>query len=181
MGRIGILLIDKAARSPERAERAGVSPTRPTTPNNPLSAPRPPSYTRTQGIPPASLQRVSSPELREFIALCIAHNPADRLSARELLKHHYLESVHADTSAHGGLPGSMSVSGGLAALGSTGGVAGAGGSVAAGLGALASSANGSGWNTPSGEWGREGAGGREDAGGWIPWLRGWWLVSCRQG
>eukprot|EP00198_Chlamydomonas_reinhardtii_P002274 XP_001691610.1 WNK protein kinase [Chlamydomonas reinhardtii] len=66
----------------------------------------------TLGIPPASLQRVSSPELREFIALCIAHNPADRLSARELLKHHYLESVHADTSAHGGLPGSMSVSGG---------------------------------------------------------------------
>ncbi|KAG2422616.1 hypothetical protein HXX76_010397 [Chlamydomonas incerta] len=126
----------------------------------------------TLGIPPASLQRVSSPELRDFIALCIAHNPADRPSARELLKHRYLESVHADTSAHGGLPGSMSVSGGLAALGAAAGgvaggvagvggsvaaglagvgvsVAGVGGSVAAGLAGLASSATGSGWNTPS--------------------------------
>ncbi|KXZ51020.1 hypothetical protein GPECTOR_14g260 [Gonium pectorale] len=82
----------------------------------------------TLGVPPASLARVSSQELREFISLCIAHNPADRPSARELLKHPYLEPVRSgqDTSAHGGSAGM------LASLANGG------------------SGTGTGWNTPTG-------------------------------
>ncbi|KAG2494235.1 hypothetical protein HYH03_007590 [Edaphochlamys debaryana] len=101
----------------------------------------------TMGVPPASLQRVSSPELREFIALCIAHDPANRPSARELLKHPYLEAVRSDASTHGG------------AVLTTAGGSGSGGSVGAGMAALGGGGStamlattnsaGSGWNTPT--------------------------------
>ncbi|EFJ47644.1 hypothetical protein VOLCADRAFT_61378 [Volvox carteri f. nagariensis] len=112
----------------------------------------------TLGIPPASLSRVS-PELREFISLCIAHNPADRPSARELLKHPYLEAVR--------LSGSESHH--CASLPSGG----------ASSGALTSLSNGgpsNGWNTPSGWCGCVGGevcvcGGVEVCVGWGEWWR----------
>ncbi|WIA30533.1 hypothetical protein OEZ86_000617 [Tetradesmus obliquus] len=47
----------------------------------------------TQGIYPAGLDKVKSQELREFITLCIAHNPANRPDTRQLLKHPFFESI----------------------------------------------------------------------------------------
>lgn len=46
-----------------------------------------------QGIYPAGLEKVKSQELREFIQLCIAHNPANRPDTRQLLKHPFFESI----------------------------------------------------------------------------------------
>jgi WNK lysine deficient protein kinase len=46
-----------------------------------------------QGIYPAGLDKVKSQELREFITLCIAHNPANRPDTRQLLKHPFFESI----------------------------------------------------------------------------------------
>ncbi|GIL76292.1 hypothetical protein Vretimale_5827 [Volvox reticuliferus] len=83
----------------------------------------------TLGVPPASLVRVN-PDLREFISLCIAHNPDDRPSARELLKHPYLEAVRLTGSDSACILSSGASSGALASM-SAGGT-------------------GSGWNTPSG-------------------------------
>lgn len=48
---------------------------------------------RLQGIYPAGLDKVKSQELREFITLCIAHNPANRPDTRQLLKHPFFESI----------------------------------------------------------------------------------------
>jgi serine/threonine protein kinase len=36
---------------------------------------------------------VKSQELREFITLCIAHNPVNRPDTRQLLKHPFFESI----------------------------------------------------------------------------------------
>lgn len=40
-----------------------------------------------QGIPPAALAKVQSDSLRELITTCIAHDPARRPGALQLLKH----------------------------------------------------------------------------------------------
>ncbi|GIL44960.1 hypothetical protein Vafri_2397 [Volvox africanus] len=77
----------------------------------------------TLGVPPASLVRVT-PDLREFISLCIAHNPDDRPSARELLKHPYLEAVRLTASDSASILSSGASSGALANL--SGGGAGSG-------------------------------------------------------
>ncbi|GFR50549.1 hypothetical protein Agub_g12823 [Astrephomene gubernaculifera] len=95
----------------------------------------------TLGIPPASLARVSSPELRDFISLCIAHNPADRPSARELLKHPYLEIVRqaaGGSSSNGGGGGELTSGGSASSL------------LAAAGSSCGGSGGGTGWNTPSG-------------------------------
>ncbi|GMH39825.1 hypothetical protein BSKO_07729 [Bryopsis sp. KO-2023] len=47
----------------------------------------------SQGIHPASLQKIRTKELRNFIELCIAHEPKDRLATRKLLKHPFFNSV----------------------------------------------------------------------------------------
>ncbi|KXZ55200.1 hypothetical protein GPECTOR_3g344 [Gonium pectorale] len=49
----------------------------------------------TQGIPPASVEKLASAELRDFIVLCLRHDPHQRPEARQLLKHPFFESVRA--------------------------------------------------------------------------------------
>lgn len=46
-----------------------------------------------QGIYPGGIEKVKSQALREFIQLCIAHNPANRPDTRQLLKHPFFESI----------------------------------------------------------------------------------------
>lgn len=48
-----------------------------------------------QNIQPAGLAKVKNQELRDFIMLCINHNPAMRPEARQLLKHPFFESIRA--------------------------------------------------------------------------------------
>ncbi len=48
-----------------------------------------------QGVRPAGLQKVASPELTEFINLCISPREA-RPRARQLLKHPYFDSIRKD-------------------------------------------------------------------------------------
>jgi serine/threonine protein kinase len=48
---------------------------------------------RLQGIPPAAVGKVSSPSLQELIRQCIAFNPRDRPTARQLLKHPFFDSI----------------------------------------------------------------------------------------
>jgi len=47
----------------------------------------------TNGVPPAGLQKVSSPELKEFILLTIQPDPSRRPEARQLLVHPFFEDV----------------------------------------------------------------------------------------
>lgn len=47
----------------------------------------------TQGIQPAGLTKVKDQELRDFIMLCIQHNPRSRPEARQLLKHPFFRSI----------------------------------------------------------------------------------------
>lgn len=47
----------------------------------------------SQGIFPASIQKIRHPELKEFIELCIAFEPEKRPAARELLNHPFFNSV----------------------------------------------------------------------------------------
>jgi serine/threonine protein kinase len=46
-----------------------------------------------QGIPPAALSKVSSDSLRELITTCIAHDPQQRPSAVQLLKHTFFADL----------------------------------------------------------------------------------------
>ena len=46
-----------------------------------------------QGIPPAALAKVSSDSLRELITTCIAHDPAARPGALQLLKHAFFADL----------------------------------------------------------------------------------------
>lgn len=46
-----------------------------------------------QGVPPAALQKVTNPELREFIETCIKQSPEERPEARQLLKSHFFDSI----------------------------------------------------------------------------------------
>eukprot|EP00210_Caulerpa_lentillifera_P009072 g8657.t1 len=47
----------------------------------------------SQGIHPASFQKITNQELKEFIELCIAFDPEKRPKARQLLKHQFFNSV----------------------------------------------------------------------------------------
>eukprot|EP00210_Caulerpa_lentillifera_P001084 g1045.t1 len=47
----------------------------------------------SQGVYPASFQKIKHPELKEFIELCIAHEPCQRPEARQLLKHRFFNSI----------------------------------------------------------------------------------------
>ena len=53
-----------------------------------------------QGIPPASLARVSSSSLREFITLCINPVPENRPSALQLLKHEFFDFLRTGKPQH---------------------------------------------------------------------------------
>ncbi|GFR39677.1 hypothetical protein Agub_g149 [Astrephomene gubernaculifera] len=55
----------------------------------------------TQGIHPGGLTKVQNAELREFIELCIQHDPNQRPEARQLLKHPFFESIRAQLSCGG--------------------------------------------------------------------------------
>ncbi|GLC59589.1 hypothetical protein PLESTB_001503500 [Pleodorina starrii] len=55
----------------------------------------------TQGIHPGGLGKVQNTELREFIELCIQHDPNQRPEARQLLKHPFFESIRAQLSCGG--------------------------------------------------------------------------------
>ncbi|GIL91129.1 hypothetical protein Vretimale_9576 [Volvox reticuliferus] len=55
----------------------------------------------TQGIHPSGLAKVQNTELREFIELCIQHDPNQRPEARQLLKHPFFESIRAQLSCGG--------------------------------------------------------------------------------
>ncbi|EFJ40152.1 hypothetical protein VOLCADRAFT_69922, partial [Volvox carteri f. nagariensis] len=46
----------------------------------------------TQGIPPASVDKLTSTELRDFVMLCLCHDPSRRPEARQLLKHPFFEA-----------------------------------------------------------------------------------------
>lgn len=48
-----------------------------------------------QGVYPGSLQKVRTEELRNFIELCIHHEPEERMAARKLLKHPFFDSVRS--------------------------------------------------------------------------------------
>ncbi|GLI60599.1 hypothetical protein VaNZ11_002772 [Volvox africanus] len=52
----------------------------------------------TQGIPPASVEKLASAELRDFIMLCLSHDPSRRPEARQLLKHPFFEAIRAAPS-----------------------------------------------------------------------------------
>mmetsp|Transcript_149 Transcript_149/g.263 ORF Transcript_149/g.263 Transcript_149/m.263 type:complete len:1094 (+) Transcript_149:111-3392(+) len=49
-----------------------------------------------RGVLPVSLSRVEYPPAVEFIRACLHMNPADRLSAEELLDHHFLQETDDD-------------------------------------------------------------------------------------
>lgn len=49
---------------------------------------------------PAGLDKVQNQELRDFIMLCIQHNPEARPEARKLLKHPFFESIRAGTASN---------------------------------------------------------------------------------
>jgi serine/threonine protein kinase len=46
-----------------------------------------------QGVHPAGLDSVHTPELRQFIELCIDHDAGKRPEARQLLKHPFFDSI----------------------------------------------------------------------------------------
>ncbi|GIL91128.1 hypothetical protein Vretimale_9573 [Volvox reticuliferus] len=52
----------------------------------------------TQGIPPASVEKLASAELRDFVMLCLCHDPSRRPEARQLLKHPFFEAIRATPS-----------------------------------------------------------------------------------
>lgn len=54
-----------------------------------------------EGIPPQSLHRVSDAETRRFIELCICPDPAQRPSARQLVKHKFFDSLNKQMKEHG--------------------------------------------------------------------------------
>mmetsp|Transcript_12386 Transcript_12386/g.33788 ORF Transcript_12386/g.33788 Transcript_12386/m.33788 type:complete len:565 (+) Transcript_12386:69-1763(+) len=47
----------------------------------------------TQGIPPMGVEKIQDIELREFVELCIRHDPEQRPEARQLLKHPFFDAV----------------------------------------------------------------------------------------
>ena len=47
----------------------------------------------SQGVYPASIDKIRTKELREFIELCIAFEPLARPEARKLLKHPFFDSI----------------------------------------------------------------------------------------
>ncbi|KAG2448511.1 hypothetical protein HYH02_006402 [Chlamydomonas schloesseri] len=55
----------------------------------------------TQGIHPGGLAKVEGQNLREFIQVCIQHDPNQRPEARQLLKHPFFESIRAQLSCGG--------------------------------------------------------------------------------
>ncbi|PNH04167.1 putative serine/threonine-protein kinase [Tetrabaena socialis] len=55
----------------------------------------------TQGILPGGVSKVQNTELREFMELCIQHDPNQRPEARQLLKHPFFESLRAQLSCGG--------------------------------------------------------------------------------
>ncbi len=54
-----------------------------------------------QGFHPAGLSKVENAELREFIEVCIQHDPNLRPEARQLLKHPFFESIRTKLSCGG--------------------------------------------------------------------------------
>lgn len=47
----------------------------------------------SQGVFPASIQKIRNEELRKFIELCIAYEPFERPEARKLLKHPFFDGI----------------------------------------------------------------------------------------
>ncbi|PNW88680.1 hypothetical protein CHLRE_01g040150v5 [Chlamydomonas reinhardtii] len=66
------------------------------------------------GTLPASVEKLVSAELRDFVTLCIKHDPATRPEARQLLKHPFFESCRAAAAA--AAPGGGGSSGGAPRL-----------------------------------------------------------------
>ncbi|KAG2448512.1 hypothetical protein HYH02_006403 [Chlamydomonas schloesseri] len=64
------------------------------------------------GTLPATVEKLASAELRDFVTLCIKHDPATRPEARQLLKHPFFESCRAAAAA--AAPGAGGSSGGSA-------------------------------------------------------------------
>lgn len=48
-----------------------------------------------QGVLPSGLDKVENQELRDFIELCISHDPELRPHSRQLLKHTFFESIRS--------------------------------------------------------------------------------------
>lgn len=59
----------------------------------PHQSPRTTPHCMAQGVHPAGLAKVQQQDLREFIQLCINHDPEARPEARQLLKSPYFESI----------------------------------------------------------------------------------------
>lgn len=72
-----------------------------------------------QSVPPAGLAKVHSPELREFIELCIQHDPDKRPEARQLLKSPFFDSIRTGKMSCPGLMDSLGRSGAFGAAAST--------------------------------------------------------------
>lgn len=54
----------------------------------------------SQGVYPASFQKIKNHELKEFIELCIAYEPEKRPEARQLLKHQFFSSLKKSMEPH---------------------------------------------------------------------------------
>lgn len=57
----------------------------------------------TNGVPPAAVEKVTFPALKEFILLTIQPDPAKRPEARQLLVHPFFEDVRQQIRSKGGL------------------------------------------------------------------------------
>ena len=66
-------------------------------PCTPCAPPKPPLLLLLllllQGIPPMGIEKIQDDELREFVELCIRHDPERRPEARQLLKHSFFDAV----------------------------------------------------------------------------------------
>jgi hypothetical protein len=52
-----------------------------------------------QGTQPAGIDKIKNDGLKEFIRLCIAHDPRQRPEARQLLKHQFFDSIRMNKPA----------------------------------------------------------------------------------
>jgi serine/threonine protein kinase len=63
-------------------------------PRRPRPRPRPAAASRSpQAVAPEGLQRVANADLRQFIEMCISHDPERRPQVRQLIKHTFFDAI----------------------------------------------------------------------------------------
>lgn len=68
-----------------------------------------------QGIHPQGIEKIQDQELREFVELCILHDPEQRPEARQLLKHSFFDAVRDPASVRKNLGGCLHTAQGCSA------------------------------------------------------------------